>query len=138
MQDNNFHKTYVRVYYADTDYGRVVYYANYLKYFEIGRTEYLRDNGISLADYHKQGIIFVVASVEIEYKASAKYNDKLTICSKIFDYSKKTFTIYNEIYNEENKLLVKGKTKCACVNEEGKLFSIPQEILNFFEKEKWK
>ncbi|MBP7652469.1 acyl-CoA thioesterase [Candidatus Dependentiae bacterium] len=128
----NEHITKIRVYYGDTDCGKVVYYANYLKYFEIGRTEMLRDKGIELDEYHKQGIIFIVASVSIEYKFSAKYNDLLEICSYLTDFSKKTFTISNKIHNQEGRLIVNGSTKCACINSDGKLASIPDEILNVF------
>lgn len=130
--EEKWHKTNKRIYYSDTDCGKVVYYANYLKYFEIGRTEFLRDNGIELEEYHKQGIIFVVARVEIEYKSSAKYNDNLSIASCLRDYNRKTFTIENNIFNHSGVLLVTGITKCACVNESGKLVSIPEKILNVF------
>jgi acyl-CoA thioester hydrolase len=128
----NFHVTKSRVYYGDTDCGKVVYYANYLKYFEIGRTEMLRDNGIELEEFHKEGVIFVVAEVNVKYRSSAKYNDLLSIKSILNSYTKKTFTIYNEIYNQDSTLLVKGETKCACVSENGKLLNIPVEILKVF------
>jgi len=128
------HTTKIRVYYADTDCGKVVYYANYLKYFEIGRTELLRANGIELEHYHSQNIIFIVVSVNIDYKFSAKYNDELTILSELIDYNKKTFTIYNEILNQDSRLCVSGQTKCACVDNTGKLITTPVEIIKVFEK----
>ena len=124
-----------RIYYSDTDCGKVVYYANYLKYFEIGRTELLRSVGIELERYHQQDIIFVVVRVEIDYKSSAYYNDDLKIYSAIVDYNKKFFTVYNEIFNQADKLLVKGFTKCACVcAKTGKIINTPEEIQNAFRK----
>lgn len=128
------HKVNIRIYYGDTDCGKVVYYANYLKYFEIGRTEFMRDNGIELEEYHNRGIIFIVVSNSIEYKYSAKYNDTLTIYSQLLEYSKKTFTIANEIFNQDGRLVVKGFTKCACVNSESKLASIPENIISVFKR----
>jgi acyl-CoA thioester hydrolase len=127
---NNSHQTKIRIYYADTDCGGVVYNSNYLKYFEIGRTEMLRSKGIVLSDFHAKGIIFIVAKVEINFKFPAVYNDELTINSKISDFNKKIFTVYNEIFNQNNKLIVKGFTKCACVNTDKKLISIPNNIFN--------
>jgi len=124
----------IRIYYSDTDCGKVVYYANYLKYFEAGRTEMLRFNGIELEEFHSQGIIFVVVNVDIHYKAPARYNDLILIKSRLFEYSKKTFVIENNIYNEAGILLVTGLTKCACVNEQGKLISIPEKIIEVFKK----
>lgn len=121
-------KTNIRIYYSDTDCGGVVYNANYLKYFEAGRTELFRDYNIELSDYHAKGVVFVVVRVEIDFKFPAKYNDILSVFSELHTFNKKTFTIYNEIFNQHNKLVVKGFTKCACVNENGKLISIPETI----------
>ena len=56
----------IRVYYEDTDAGAIVYYANYLKYFERGRTEYLRDRGFSVGELHKRGFVFPVVYLEIK------------------------------------------------------------------------
>ena len=132
MQEKNWHKVSKRIYYSDTDCGKVVYYANYLKYFEIGRTELLRDAGIELDEYHQLGIIFVVTRVEIDYRASAKYNDNIVIASSLHEYNRKIFTIKNKIFNQKDVMLVSGLTKCACVNESGKLASIPEKILSVF------
>ena len=67
-----------RVYYADTDHGGVVYYANYLKWFEIGRTEILRQSGFDYNEFEKQGIIAPVVEVKCSYKEPARYNDVMT------------------------------------------------------------
>ena len=61
----------VKIYYEDTDCGGVVYYANYLKYFERARTEYLETRGYSVAAMMKQRIIFVVVHAEVEYRLAA-------------------------------------------------------------------
>src|SRR5215467_11400089 len=69
----------IRIYYEDTDCGGVVYYANYLKYFERARTQYLEDRGISVAELLRDGTQFVVVHAELDYKAPAKYGETLVI-----------------------------------------------------------
>jgi acyl-CoA thioester hydrolase len=69
----------VRIYYEDTDCGGVVYYANYLKYFERARTQYLEDRGLSVAGLMQAGRVFVVVHAELEYRAPAYYGDTLEI-----------------------------------------------------------
>src|SRR5699024_1500421 len=81
---NTAHNLPIRVYYEDTDAGGIVYYANYLKYFERARTEWLRDLGVSqdeLAQQHKQ--IFVVKKSELEYHNPARHDELLSIRSQI-------------------------------------------------------
>ncbi len=63
----------IRIYYEDTDCGGVVYYANYLKYFERARTDYLEQRGLSVAQLMKEGTVFMVVHAEINYKSPARY-----------------------------------------------------------------
>ena len=69
----------IRVYYEDTDCGGVVYYANYLKYFERARTNYLEERDLSVVDLLNQGIEFRITHAEVRYRSAAKYGDTLTI-----------------------------------------------------------
>jgi acyl-CoA thioester hydrolase len=69
----------VRIYYEDTDSGGIVYHANYLKYFERGRTEFLRERGLSVKKLHDQGIIFPVTRMELDFRASAVHDDLITM-----------------------------------------------------------
>jgi acyl-CoA thioester hydrolase len=66
-----------RIYYHDTDSGGVVYYANYLKYFEEARTEFLLDRGVDIVRLLDRGFVFAVRSCEVAYKAPARYSDIL-------------------------------------------------------------
>ena len=66
----------VRIYYDDTDAGGVVYHANYLRYLERGRTEFLRDRGLSVQAMHEAGIIFPVVAIEINYRAPARWSPR--------------------------------------------------------------
>jgi acyl-CoA thioester hydrolase len=120
----------IRVYYEDTDCGNVVYYANYLKYMERSRTEYLRERGIDLSDYHKQGILFVVIDVQVTYRAPAFYNDLLDVTSSIIESTSATITFSTTVANAHGKVLVKGNVRLACTNKNGHAGRIPQEIKN--------
>jgi acyl-CoA thioester hydrolase len=118
----------IRVYYEDTDCGNVVYYANYLKYMERSRTEYLRERGIDLHTYHKQGILFVVIDVHVTYRAPAFYDDLLEVTSEIIESTSATMTFSTTVSNAHGKLLVKGIVRLACTHKNGHAGRIPQEI----------
>ena len=106
----------IRIYYSDTDCGGVVYYANYLKYLEMARTEYLRSNAINIADLAGSGCLFVVAKAEIEYKYPAVYDDLILIDTEISSVSNASFIISYQIRRKSDaKILVTAKTKMASV-----------------------
>ena len=104
-------KTEQRVYYADTDHGGVVYYANYLKWFEIGRTEILRQFGFNYADFEKQGLIAPVVEVKCSYKGPIAYNEIIIIKTRIDNIGNSSIRFNYEIINRKsNKLLAEGYT----------------------------
>ena len=104
-------ETEQRVYYSDTDHGGVVYYSNYLKWFEIGRTEILRQLGLNYADFEKQGLIAPVVEVKCNYKGPAVYNDLIIIKTAINDIGNSSIKFNYEIINKKNnKLLAEGYT----------------------------
>lgn len=120
----------IRVYYEDTDAGGVVYYANYLKYFERGRTEYLRNRGLSVAAMARRGIAFPVVHVEINYRAPAWQDDLLTVETDVLETGKSSFTLAHRVLRaNDGKLLVEGKVKLACVGPERKPIRLPEELL---------
>mgnify|MGYP001772860925 CR=1 FL=1 len=128
-------KIEVKVYYEDTDAGGVVYYANYLKYFERARTEFLESLGIKISKLAQEGINFVVVRTEIDYVSSAKLGDILEVETQIIELKKVSLTFgYNIFRKEDEKLLVKGITKLACVDNNFKLIKIPEIIYNKFVK----
>ena len=120
---------HIRIYYEDTDCGNVVYYANYLRYTERGRTELMRDLGLELARLHEQDTLFVVAEATLKYHCSARYNDELDVITSIADHSAAAITFHYEINNQRGVLCVSGDIKAACVTAGGKLKRIPGEIL---------
>ena len=119
-----------RVYYSDTDHGGVVYYANYLKWFEIGRTEILRQNGFNYVDFEKQGIIAPVVEVHCNYKQPAKYNDTIIIKTTIENIGNSSIKFnYKIIRKNGNKLLAEGYTVNVFVNTKTmKSTKIPEEL----------
>jgi len=110
-------ETTQRVYYADTDHGHVVYYANYLKWFEIGRTELLRDYGFNYADYENQNLIAPVVEVKCNYKEPAVYNDITTIKTTIVNIGNSSIKFdYKIIRKNDNRILAEGYTVNVFVN----------------------
>jgi acyl-CoA thioester hydrolase len=118
----------IRVYYEDTDCGNVVYYANYLRYMERSRTELLRDRGISLVEYQKQGILFAVVDLSVKYRSAARYDDLLDVESVVTETTSITVTFKTTIRNQRDQLLVEGTVRLACIGPAGKAARIPQEI----------
>lgn len=77
------HRFPIRVYYEDTDLGQVVFYANYLKFIERGRSEWLRDAGVDQAVLLTQGLGFVVRRVEADYLRPARFDDRLEVVTRL-------------------------------------------------------
>jgi len=104
-------KTEIRVYYSDTDHGGVVYYSNYLKWFEVGRTELLRQFGYDYADFEKQGLIAPIVEVHCNYKFPAQYNDVVIVKTSVDDIGNSSIKFNYEIINKKsNRLLAEGYT----------------------------
>jgi acyl-CoA thioester hydrolase len=120
----------VRVYYEDTDAGGVVYYANFLKYFERGRTEYLRSIGFEQDELiNNQGIIFAVRALTIDYIKPARFNQLLQINTKITAV-KKVSLEFNQQITHDNHLLVTGDVRIACLDANSlKPSAIPKNMI---------
>lgn len=125
------HNAQYRVIYGDTDKAGVVYHANYLRFFEMGRTEYMRVLlGYSYAALEQEGVMMPVTELVIRYKAPARYDDLLTIVTSISDMQRYSITFYYEIYRaEETRLLVKGTTKHVAMNTSGRLCPLPDALV---------
>lgn len=112
----------VRIYYEDTDCGGVVYYANFLKYFERARTQYLEDRGLSVAGLMKEGRVFVVVHAEVEYRAPAYYGDTLEIETIIPEMSPAAITFSHVVRERESRrIVVEGSAKLAVTDGNGKV-----------------
>lgn len=123
-----------RVLYGDTDAGGVVYNANFLRLFEISRTELMRNRACSYREIEEQGLIMPVTECFARYKAPAFYDDLLILESSIVDLTRYTCKFKYKITRQDPDrpkptLLVKGYTIHAAVTREGKLIRIPDTIL---------
>lgn len=107
----------------------MVYYANYLKYFERGRVEFLRECGVSLMALEDRGILFFVAKAEIEYLSPCRYNDLLLVDTQIADISGATITFKHSIKREgSEKELIRGAVVLASVGKDRRPIRIPEEL----------
>jgi acyl-CoA thioester hydrolase len=127
----NGHKVEVRVRYVETDQMGVVYHGSYVPYFEIGRVEWLRDKGVSYKKLEESGIALPIVSMHINYKKSARYDDLLTIYTKLRIHSGVKIEFDCEIRNENQELLTTAHFILVFVDtKNGKPIVPPQYILD--------
>ncbi|MCR4301021.1 MAG: tol-pal system-associated acyl-CoA thioesterase [Sulfuricaulis sp.] len=108
----------LRVYYEDTDAGAVMYYANYLKFMERARTEWLRQMGFEQDElFRRDGILFAVRSAHLEFLKPARFNDLLEATVQVIRRGKASMTFAQEIRREEITLC-EGEVKVACLDAE--------------------
>lgn len=127
---NNFK---YRIYYEDTDAGGIVYYANYLKFYERARTDFLRLNGISQHKLaHDEKIIFVVRRCEVEYLSPAQLDDEIIINLTLQEMTYTTIKLRQEMIIN-NKILSTLNVELACIDVANfKAKKIPQFIKDIF------
>jgi len=128
--DTHNYKHTLRVYYEDTDCGRIVYHANFLKFMERSRTEWLYHLGYGDKALHGYGIGFAVTSVDLHFKQPAKVGQLLEVSAAVSASRRASMTFSHEIYCKKTGALVcKGKVHVACLNENLKPCRIPAELL---------
>ncbi|MCG6909943.1 MAG: acyl-CoA thioesterase [Deltaproteobacteria bacterium] len=131
-----FHQTNYRVIYADTDNMGVAYHANYLKWFEVGRTEMFRSYGLSYKAIEEKGYIMPVSEAYCKYLASAAYDDVITIETSVDTSFRAGMKFEYRIFRAESgENLVKGFTKHAFVNADGRIVRPPGFIKAVLERE---
>lgn len=129
------HRATCRVLYGDTDAAGVVYYANYLRYFEMGRTEFMRDLVLSYREIEERGLILPVIECHARYKASAAYDDLLLVESSLVELKNVSCRFNYRIFRQNQEpaaaqtLLVTGYTVHALIDGKGKLTRFPEDIL---------
>ena len=124
-----------RIYYHHTDCGGVVYYANYLKFLEEARTEWLEQRNISVKSLMDRGLLFVVYRQEIDYKYPAFYGDTISVETKVTSLSDIRIEFYYEIKNQDGRLLSKAKTVMVCVSKSLEATPLPDDIKQNLSKE---
>ena len=108
----------VQVYYEDTDAGGVVYYANYLKFMERARTEWLRDLGFEQDELARQhDVLFAVRRAEVDYLRPARFNDRLLVTLTVTARGRASISFQQEVIREKDgETLCRGAIKIACVS----------------------
>lgn len=121
----------VRVYYEDTDAAGIVFYANYLRYMERARTEWLRSAGYEHASLkNEHGILFAVKNVTIEYIKPARLDELLTVTSSLLSKRGASLIFQQIIKNENNELLIEAEIKVACLNATTlKASAMPEDLI---------
>lgn len=125
----------IRIYYEDTDAGGIVYHANYLKFCERARTEYLRNLGIEQDAYLKQNTAFVVKSMEIDFKLAAKFNDEVIVKSEIRQIKRASVEFNQIITNQTGQPVFTANVQVACIDLTAmKPKAIPSDILGVLQR----
>ncbi len=102
-----------RIRYGETDQMGVVYHGNYAQYFEMGRTEWLREMGFSYSQMEKDGIMLPVISLSINYKKSARYDDRVKVITKLAKTPSVKIEFDYEMRNEQDEILATGNSVLA-------------------------
>lgn len=106
----------IRVYYEDTDAGGIVYYANYLKFLERARTEWLRSLGIEQDTWLEHRIGFVVRQVQMDLLRPARFNDELCVTVVVERLKRASVEFSQQVLDNENNVLCQAQIRAACVN----------------------
>jgi acyl-CoA thioester hydrolase len=126
----------IRVYYEDTDAGGVVFYANYLKFFERSRTEMLRALGYEQDELRiTEGIIFVVRSVQVDYLSPARFNDQLQVSAQVMLARKASLT-FEQLITRNEDVLCSSVIRIACLDAHTlRPKAIPENLLELLKNE---
>ena len=127
--------TSYRVIYGDTDQMGVVYYANYLRWFEKGRSEFLRQIGLPYSMIEQQGFHFPVVEVSCHYKQSARYDELVQIETELFECGRASLAFKYDIRRAiDGSTIATGMTKHACTDLSGRIIRMPKILLDALEK----
>jgi acyl-CoA thioester hydrolase len=122
-------ETQFRVRYGETDAMGVVYHANFIVWFEVGRGEYFWQQGMSYQDWEEQGINLPVTEVSARFLAPARYGDLVAVRTCVQERRSRQVTFaYEILMARTGQRLVVGWTKHLCVNSEGQVVAIPPEL----------
>lgn len=116
-----------RVRYPEADPMGYLHHSVHLQYFEIGRVELLRAGGFSYADLERAGVFFVVTRAEVRYKAPARFDDELTVVTRLV---RQTLVRLDHAYElrRGDELLAEGNTTIACVGRDGQPMPMPEGL----------
>ncbi len=118
----------IRVRYAETDQMGVVYYANYLIWFEVGRSEFCRQRGFSYADLERSGYKIIVTDAHCRYRNPARYDETLLVRTWLKEMNRRMLTFrYQVLRLEKKEVVAEGETRHLILDSKGKPKSLPEE-----------
>ena len=123
----------VKIYYHDTDAAGVVYYANYLRYTEMARSEYLLSLGMDIHEHHNEGFYFAVVHAEISYKQSARLGDTIQVTTEVGELRGASLTMSHEIFRGDT-LLATAEVRLAHINSKSRPCKLPPQMLAAYKK----
>lgn len=127
----DFVDTELRVRYAETDQMGVAYYANYLIWFEVGRSEFCRKRGFRYADLEALGYKLVVTEVHCKYRNSARYDETVVVRTRLKAINKRMVTFgYQVLRKDQDELIAEGETQHLCVDSKGKTRTLPEKFFH--------
>jgi acyl-CoA thioester hydrolase len=119
----------IRVRYAETDQMGVAYYANYLVWFEVGRSELCRKRGFCYADLEASGYKLVVTDVHCRYRNAARYDEAITVRTWLKGMNRRMVTFgYKILRQGKEEVIAEGETRHLCLDSKGKPKSLPEEF----------
>lgn len=121
------HSIDIRVYYEDVDLGGVVYYANYLRYFERGRSDALRALGVDQTAMRAADLVFVVRRITVDYRAPARFDDIVTVQTEITAVRGASLEMTQTV-SKDGRPLVTASVQAACMTLEGRPARLPDHI----------
>ncbi|NBI28281.1 acyl-CoA thioesterase [Chengkuizengella marina] len=133
METTEWLKHSVRVRYQETDQMGVVHHGNYLNWFEIGRTEYVREMGYSYSEIEKLGLYLPVVDVQMSFRKPAKYDDVIDIYTKVVEFTNKKIIFEVEVKKGDD-LLVTGKTVHVWLNAEWRTVRLDEVAPELYER----
>ena len=127
---------FLKIYIEDTDFQCFVYHANYIKFFERARSDFLSNNNISQEQHRNDGFVFVVKKIEIDYLTTSKLGDTLIVQSSVYKKSNARMIFNQKIINQiDNKIICEGDVEICFINiytKKPKPF--PDDLLLIFDK----
>lgn len=122
------HRIPIRVYYEDTDLAGIVYYANYLKFIERARTEWLRELGVDqMAMKADQGLVFAVSRIEADYLSPARFDDLLTVTTTLHALTAARIVV-DQVVSRADRTLFRARVTVACLADSGRPARIPAAL----------
>jgi len=126
-------ESYVKVRYQETDQMKIVYHANYLVWFEIGRTEFIRELGMSYSELEQHGLLLPVLEANCTYRKPAKYEDELIILTSVLELKGARLTFHYQVVRD-GEILAEGFTRHAFTSPELRPVNLRSAMPDLYEK----